>query len=277
MRVLHFVAPLLLVACVDKSPPAPAVDPGLIAENLLAAPPADIATRVDATFGTGIVYLGNTIELAHTGPVAPGDKISIIHYWQVNQAPGKNWRVFSHLVGDGNDFVNVDQTDMRKGHPVERWTAGQIIRDPQTFILRKDWRSAKATLLVGIYKKGGHTINDRMAITGPSKDNAAIVITFDVDVSKAAPLPDQVIVRKAAGPIVIDGKADEPSWATAPSAALITAEGGPDVKGGTTAHLTWDDQYLYAFVAATDDDVASEYTKADEPIWTFLGLTCSST
>ncbi len=251
-------------ACVDKAPPAPAVDPALIADNLLTAPPSQLTKQLDIGIGGKVTYLGYTTDQTR---IAPGDKVAITHYWRVDQAPGKNWRVFSHLVGDGTDFVNVDQTDMRKGLPVERWTAGQIIRDPQTFILRKDWRSAKATLLVGIYKKGGHTINDRMAITGPSKDNAAIVITFDVDVSKAAPLPDQVIVRKAVGPIVIDGKADEPSWATAPSAALLTAEGGPDIKGGTTAHLTWDDHYLYAFVAATDDDVASEYTKADEPIW----------
>ena len=35
---------------------------------------------------------------------------------QVNQAPGKNWKIFSHLVGDEANFSNVDQTDMRKGH-----------------------------------------------------------------------------------------------------------------------------------------------------------------
>ena len=269
MRVFRFLPLLAVVACVDKSPPAPAVDPGLIAENLLAAPPADITNRVDATLGTGVVYLGNTIEYAHPGPVVPGDRVSITHYWQVNQPPGKNWRVFSHLVGDQGDFANVDLTDMRKGHPPDVWRAGEVIRDPQTFILRKDWKSSKAVVSLGIYKKGGHKITDRMPITGaPSKDNAVVVAILDVDVSKVPPPPGTVVVKKATGPFSIDGKADEPSWqAAASTAGFVTAEGGPEPKGVTAAKLTYDDQNLYVFVSADDEDVASEYTKTDEPIW----------
>ena len=255
----------LLGSCVDKAPPAPVVDPALVADNLLSAPPAQLTKQLDVDIGGKVTYLGYTTDQPR---ITPGEKVAITHYWRVDQAPGKNWRVFSHLVGDGNDFVNVDQTDMRKGYPVDKWTTGQIIRDPQTFILRKDWHSPKATLQVGLYKKGGRTVADRLAITGPSsKDNALQVVTFDVDVSQSAPLPGQLVVRKAAGPIVIDGKADEPAWASATSAALVTAEGGPDVKGATTAFLTWDDRFLYAFVSATDSDVWSDYAQADEPIW----------
>ena len=254
-------------ACVDKAPPAPAVDPALVADNLLTAPPTGLTRAMDVSIGGKVTYLGYTTDQPR---IVPGEKVSITHYWRVDQAPGKNWRVFSHLEG-GNDFVNVDQTDMRKGHPVDRWAAGQIIRDPQTFILRKDWRAPKASLRVGIYKKGGRTVNDRMAITGPdAKDNALAVISFDVDVSQVPPPPPppgQVTVAKATGPIVIDGKADEPAWAGATSAAMVTAEGGPDVKGGTTAQLLWDDRFLYAFVSATDHDVWSDYTKADDTIW----------
>ena len=252
-------------ACVDKAPAPPPVDPALVADNLLTAPPAQLTKQLDLGIGGKVTYLGYTTDQQR---IAPGDKVSITHYWRVDETPGKGWRVFSHLVGDANDFVNVDQTDMRKGHPVDKWKAGQIIRDPQTFILRKDWRSPHASLQLGIYKKGGRTVNDRMAITGANaKDNAAIVITFDVDVSQAAPPPGQVVVRRAQGPITLDGKADEPTWASATSAALVTAEGGPDVKGATTALLSWDDQYLYAFVQATDSDVWSEYGTQDEPIW----------
>ncbi len=270
MRVLRLVlAPLLLAACVDKSPPAPAVDPGLIAENLLAAPPTDIANRVDATFGTGIVYLGNTIEYAHPGPVAPGDKLSITHYWQVNAAPGKNWRVFSHLSGDQGDFANVDLTDMRKGHPPDTWRAGEVIRDQQTFILRKDWKSAKAVLTVGLYKKGGHKISDRMPITGvPAKDSALTVASFEIDAAKMAPPPGTVTIKKATAPLTIDGKADEPVWQiAAATAGFVTAEGGPEPKGVTAAKLAYDDANLYVFVTADDDDVASEYTQHDDSIW----------
>ncbi|MBL8622641.1 MAG: hypothetical protein JNK64_15105 [Myxococcales bacterium] len=260
---------IALGACVDKTPPAPAVDPALVAENLLPAPPTDIANRVDATFGTGVVYLGNTIESGHQGPLVPGDKISIVHYWQVNTAPPKGFRVFSHLQGAGGDYANVDLTDMRKGHPPDTWRAGEVIRDRQTFILRKDWRSPTATLVVGLYKKGSPKVSDRLPVSGAtSKDGAVPVATFTIDLSKLPPPPGTVVVKKATGPITIDGKADEPDWQTAASTSgFATAEGGAEPKGPTAGKMMWDDQYLYVFVSATDDDVASTYTKTDEPIW----------
>ena len=257
---------IVCAACVDKAPPAPPVDPALVAENLLTAPPADLGNPIGAVFDGKVTYLGNTVERAQ---VAPGDKIVITHYWQVNVPPGKNWKVFSHLVGDDNNFANVDLTDMRKGHTSDKWTAGQIIRDPQTFILRKDWRSPTARLVVGIYKKGGHKITDRMDVSGGEvKERALTVATFTIDVSKAAPLPGQLIAKKATGPITIDGKANDAAWATAAAtAAFQTAEGGPEPRGPTSAKITWDDQHLYLFVSADDDDVRSEYTKTDDTIW----------
>ncbi|HUQ04247.1 MAG TPA: carbohydrate-binding family 9-like protein [Kofleriaceae bacterium] len=263
---LSGVAAVACVACVDKAPPAPPVDPAMVAENLLTAPPADLGNPVGAVFDGKVTYLGNTIERSQ---VAPGDKVVITHYWQVNVPPGKDWKVFSHLVGDDNNFANVDLTDMRKGHTSDKWAAGQIIRDPQTFILRKDWRSPTARLVVGIYKKGGHKITDRMDVSGgESKDRALTVATFTIDVSKAAPLPGQLVAKKSIGAINIDGKADDASWGNASgTAAFQTAEGGPEPRGPTSAKVTWDDENLYLFVSAEDDDVSSTYTKNDDTIW----------
>lgn len=264
--LLLLAAAFVCAACVDKAPPAPPVDPAMVAENLLTAPPTDIGNPVGAVFDGKITYLGNTVERSQ---IAPGDKVVITHYWQVNVPPGKDWKIFSHLVGDENNFSNVDLTDMRKGHPSDKWAAGQIIRDPQTFILRKDWRSATAKLVVGIYKKGGHKVTDRMDVSGGEvKDRALTVATFTIDVSKAAPLPGQLVVKKATAPINIDGKADDAAWSgAAGTAAFQTAEGGPEPRGPTSAKITWDDSYLYLFVSADDDDVKSEYTKQDDTIW----------
>jgi len=264
MRVA--LALILVAACVDKAPPAPAVDPALVAENLLTAPPTDLQNVINASFDGKVTYLGNTVERTE---VSPGDKIVITHYWRVDQPPGKDWRIFSHLVGDEANFSNVDATDMRKGHPSEKWTAGQIIRDPQTFILRKDWRSPTARMQLGIYKKGGHKITDRMDVKGGVvADRALTVATFTIDVSKAAPLPGVLQVKKAAGPIVIDGKADEPVWQTAAGTAVFqTAEGGPEPRKTTSAKITWDDQNLYLFVSAEDDEVSSPFTKHDDDTW----------
>jgi hypothetical protein len=276
------VAPALgvvvtLCACVDKSPPAPAVDPALVAENLLPAPPTDIANRVDATFGAGIVYLGNTIESAHQGPLMPGRQdLTIVHYWQVNAGAAQGLPgVLAPDRATGGDFANVDLTDMRKGHPPDTWRPGEVIRDRQTFILRKDWKSPKLALSVGLYQKGSAKVSDRLAVTGaPSKDGAVTVATFEVDVAQ----PTGPIAKRAVGAIVVDGKATEPAWREALSTAgFQTAEGSPEPNGPTAAKLTWDDQHLYVYVSATDNDVASSYTATDEPIWKADVSSCSST
>ena len=62
--------------------------------------------------------------------------------------------------------MNVDATDMRTGHPVKAWQAGQVIRDEQSFVVRKDWKSKTATLVVGFFQPGKHRIEDRMEVAG---------------------------------------------------------------------------------------------------------------
>jgi len=77
-----------------------------------------------------------------------------------------------------------------------------------------------------------------------------------------------VYVPRASGPIAVDGVASEPAWATAAtSPELVTAEGSADPVGRAIARLTWDDQYLYAFLSITDSDIVSEYRNHDEPLW----------
>src|SRR5205085_3398181 len=68
--------------------------------------------------------------------------------------------------------------------------------------------------------------------------------------------------------ITIDGKADEPSWASAQATPLFKdAEGGSPVGQPTQAKLLWDDKNLYVFVDVTDSDAYSQYTKPDDPLW----------
>ena len=51
------------------------------------------------------------------------------------------------------------------------------------------------------------------------------------------------------------------------SPELATAEGSADPVGKAIAKLTWDDEFLYAFVSITDSDVVSEYKNHDDPLW----------
>lgn len=275
MRACLGLVLVIVLGCVDKGPgdQGQRIDPSDIQANLLSEPPATLGQRVDAGFGDGkITYLGNDVA---TTRVAPGDKVTVTHYWQVVEPPGPGWRVFSHLRGGtGADFANVDLTDMRTGHPPDRWKAGQIIRDEQTFVLRKDWKSATALLVVGLYQQGKHRIADRMAVSAAAEadprvrdDRSLTVLQLQVDLSRAPPPPGTLLVKKAIGPVVIDGKADEPAWGGAAVQTSFTGAEGCELGDPTEARLTWDDQFLYLFVSSEDADIFSPFTQQDDHLW----------
>lgn len=228
-----------------------------------------MSNAVNADLGGKVLYLGNDVD---KDTLAPGDKVKVVHYWKVITPPGDRWRVFAHLVGQGsNEWQNVDRSDMRVGYAPDAWKAGDIIRDEQEIRLPSGWKSAAAEVRVGLYPKGGHTAADRMpVVSGPAdKESRVIAARFRVQRSKATPAAGgRYVIRRAQGPITIDGRADEASWQSAPeSPAFVDAEGSPAVAGKTTARMLWDDENLYVFVSAEDADVFSQYTKQDDPLW----------
>jgi hypothetical protein len=264
-------------SCVDRGPgpQGKKIDPAYVRDNLVAAVPPDV-TRVDVELGGKLIYVGSRVVMgegtAANAAIAPGQLFRVVHYWQVKEAPGKGWRIFRLLRGapGAADFMNLGQTDMEIGHPVEKWRAGQIIQDTQDIVLRPDWRSPVAVLHVGLVADGGHQIGDRMpASAGPHVvDRAVIAQRLTVDLSKAPPPAGTIHVPRASGPITIDGVATESGWVTAvTSPELVTADGSPEPNGKAFARMTWDDQHLYLFVQITDSDIYSQYKQHDDPIW----------
>ncbi|HEU4728041.1 MAG TPA: carbohydrate-binding family 9-like protein, partial [Kofleriaceae bacterium] len=267
------VAALAMVAwsaCVDRGPgPQPKkIDPSYVAEHLLGRPPAGEVSRLDVSLGGKVVYVGNTIDKP---TAAPGQTVRVTHYWRVVQPVGPGWRVFALVRGAPGtaDFMNLPPTDMEIAHGPALWKAGELIEDIQDITLRPDWRSATATLSVGLIAIGQHGPGDRMAAVGPhTQDRAVIARVIEIDLAKAPPPAGTVYVPRATGPITIDGLGSEPAWATAASSPeLATAEGSADPVGKAIARLTWDDQFLYALVSVTDSDVVSEYKNHDDPLW----------
>jgi hypothetical protein len=260
---------LFLVACVDRGP-GPVdkkIEPAYVAANLVKEVPANV-TRLDVDLAGKVVYAGN---IADHVTLAPGQGARITHYWQVKTPPGPGWRVFAILRGAPGtpDFMYLPASDMQLGHPPATWKAGEIIQDAQDFTLRPDWKSASATLTVGLIKDDGHDVGDRMAASGAHVvDRAIVAKMFDVDLSKAPPPPGTVYIPKAAGPIAIDGVANDPGWSNAvTSPEFQTAEGCPDVAGKATAKLSWDETYLYVFVSVVDTDIVADATKHDDSLW----------
>ncbi len=263
-----FLVLALWAACVEKGPPTPKIDKAYIEANLLSAVPTDLDNEVNVDFGGKVIYLGNQVG---TKILAPGGAGSIVHYWKVIEAPGADWKIFAHLNGSASEWMNLDATDMRTGYPTKKWKAGDIIRDEQKFTLGKPWMANRATLSVGLYRKGAQGTDARMEIkSGPrDKERRAPVFQFSVPTGGASPAKDTTyVLRRALGPITLDGKADEDSWKNAAMSANFTdAEGGRAVGAATQARLLWDDEYLYAFIVVEDADVFSQYKGRDDPLW----------
>ena len=256
---------LALVAACRSGGGKKKIDQATIDRNLLPEPPAHIENKVDANLGGKVVYLGNEVNPHVLGP---GKTATVVHYWKVIEPPGEEWHVFTHLLGPADHWMNLDYSDMREGYPVGKWKAGDVIRDEQTFTLESPWSSPSAQLVVGLWKKDG---NQRMeVVSGPADaERRVLAYKWPVDPRGRAFKPQpSYLVRRASGPITLDGKDAEPDWKLAQvSPTFEVAEGGPRVEGSARARLLWDDQNLYAFIDVEDTDVHSQYGKQDDPLW----------
>ena len=265
-------AAALPCACVDSGPgpQAKPIDRKYVAANLVTTTPGDLQPS-NVSFGGRVELAGTTAERAQ---IAPGQTMHVQAYWRVLVPPGDGWRVLAQLRGDPGtaDFMNLDASDMELGHPLAAWRAGELIRDEHVFVLRPDWKSKTATLYLGLVRDGGHDDAARMAAIGPTgaavAHDVAVARVFDVDLSHAPPPPGTIYIPRATAPIAIDGIGNDPGWAGAVvSPEFVAADGSPDPVGKTIAKLTWDDQYLYAFVSITDPDIVSPYKQHDDPLY----------
>ncbi|MGE0548033.1 MAG: carbohydrate-binding family 9-like protein [Kofleriaceae bacterium] len=260
---------VVTAGCVDRGdgPQSNKVDPGYVPKHLLAQEPSSL-TRVDVSLGGKVIYLGNNVAQTR---IVPGGLVKLKHYWKVIAPVGPGWRVFTVLRGQPGypDFINLPATDMQQAHGPATWRAGEIIEDEQEFTMRPDWKSASATLFVGLIQDGKHGAGDRMAASGPSTEDRAVVArTFEVDLARAPPPPGTIHVPHAIGPIQIDGSPADPGWATAlTSPEFLTGEGSGDSIGKATAKITWDQDHLYLFILVNDSDIFSEFKNQDDPLW----------
>ncbi len=77
----------------------------------------------------------------------------------------------------------------------------------------------------------------------------------------------EYICYRAAVPIAVDGRLDDPSWAGAMEVELVLADTGEQPLQRTTARLLWDDDYLYVGFHCEDTDIWGVTTERDQPIY----------
>jgi hypothetical protein len=72
------------------------------------------------------------------------------------------------------------------------------------------------------------------------------------------------ICRRTVGPMTIDGRLDEPSWAAAEPMTLTDTVTGEPPKQSTEVRAMWDDECLYVGFHAVDTDAWATMTKRED-------------
>ena len=130
----------------------------------------DVAHTKDVSFEDKVRLIGYKIEPESP---APGTDVKLTYYWQVDQAPGDGWMLFTHVVPEGGQPQNLDNIgplrepkEKKQLLGPERWERGKFYVDEQTY--RVPETGGNFTVYVGIWKDvaGG----PRMAIKNGGSD-----------------------------------------------------------------------------------------------------------
>ncbi len=144
--------------------------PAGAAEALLPGRPA-LAVSLDAQLGPAVKLLA--VEAPPR--VKPGDTVDLTFTFEATAPVPPDWRVFAHVKGPGNIFVNGDHKPVR---PFEWWKPGQFIRYTTSVTLPRFAGAGTYTVWAGLFKG-----NQRAPVTAPGAkldNNAVAAVTFEV-------------------------------------------------------------------------------------------------
>jgi arylsulfatase A-like enzyme len=145
--------------------------PAGAAEALLPARPA-LASSLDATLGDGVRLLA--VE-ASPAKVRPGETVTLTWTFEARGPVDASWRVFAHIKGPNNMFVNGDHKPVR---PFEWWKPGQFIRYTTSVALPRHAAPGLYTVWTGLFR--GAARAKLVAPAAKTDNNAVAATTFEV-------------------------------------------------------------------------------------------------
>jgi hypothetical protein len=245
------------------------------------APPGMI--RHEASFGGGA--LEPDVELAgyllepRTLTQRAGEKFKLTLVWLVHEAPPSGYRVFTHLRDErGQLLANLDSQGPLRARagasgapmPPSRWPAGSYVLDEVEVALPLRARG-KIELLAGFYRG-----RERLPAHGDGSAPAlgAAVLKLRAAEAGKSSVPELVAPKRDGAAITLDGKLDEPEWASAAAtgAFVVPGTGEADAEAALqgSARVFWTDEHLYLGFAVSDDDLRGGFPagQRDARLWT---------
>jgi arylsulfatase A-like enzyme len=145
--------------------------PAGAAEALLSARPA-LASSLDASIGDGARLLAVEPSPAK---VRPGEALTLTWTFEARAHVDASWRVFAHIKGPNNMFINGDHKPVR---PFEWWKPGQFIRYSTTVAIPRHAAPGVYTVWTGLFR--GATRAKIVAPSAKLDNNAIAAATFEV-------------------------------------------------------------------------------------------------
>ncbi|HET89633.1 MAG TPA: DUF2142 domain-containing protein [Chloroflexi bacterium] len=126
--------------------------------------PSD-AQPLDYRLGEHISLIGYHLS----GRVQSGSPLTVTLYWRAESHPGEEYRVFVHLLDEG-DYVNRDPLTQHDGpprygrYPTSAWRAGDLVPDEHVLEIPTLALGQRVRLVAGMYRVD---TMERLQITGP--------------------------------------------------------------------------------------------------------------
>jgi arylsulfatase A-like enzyme len=119
-----------------------------IAFGLPGQNPPPPAQPLDARLGEHLRVLGYDLE-PQTLP--RGETATLVTHFELGGRLEPGWKLFFHLDGPGG-FRNLDHVPVEGAYPMERWRAGQRIRDRLSITFTQAMPPGAYTVFVGLFK-----------------------------------------------------------------------------------------------------------------------------
>jgi hypothetical protein len=281
---IALLALTLAFGCSKKKAPqtSPEEQRQKVAQYILDKAP-DLPNKLDTVIGDKMKLLGYQLE--PSGPYKQGQKLKLTLDWQPTGKIEAGYKLFTQILdGSGERLLTIDRNaplrptkkDKSSGLPIQVWETSKVYKDVQTFHVPKT-KSDTIQFVTGIGKKEGP-----LPVTAGAKDSSDRAIVGSIQVSggdksspKATKLPAVDVEKLETGTkINVDGKLDEPAWATAAVLGpFIDVSNGKEAPGSPvhgSAKLLWNDTNLYVAFEVQDANITGGFPKGakDPHLWT---------
>ena len=130
---------------------------------LVRAEPRDgVPNPLDYRFGKGIALVGYALDRT---ALPAGDTLHLTLYWKCLAPVGKNYTVFTHVLGPGDAiWAQKDAWPMGGAAPTGSWRVGQVVEDRYDLVVRPETPEGVYDLEIGLYLA---ETGERLPVVGP--------------------------------------------------------------------------------------------------------------